>query len=337
MAKKTTSAKKDAAAAKTAKKSSQDATRKKALAAKDEQETTIGQVILDAALQVADKSHLQAMLLYVDGLDDIAKLDTLDFEGDLRLILVARNEQAYEAALEHTSRVVHVPAVRLTRIGQIKMAVMLSFSKRFLMPGDQFVYLTGLRPGYLDTLMVMEVGQEYEIFQSVDEPPITEHVRRAVIERVFNLALEIATEGREGKPIGAIFVLGDSKEVTANSQQNIINPFKGYDEHECNILDDRMRETVKEFSSIDGAFVIKGAGTIVSAGTYLLPKIVAEELPQGLGARHAAAAAITAATKSVAITISESTGTVRIWRHGRMITEIEKAKRTQSDISTAEE
>ena len=94
-----------------------------------------------------------------------------------------------------------------------------------------------------------------------------------------------------------------------------------------------LTETVKEFCTIDGAFVIKGTGTIVSAGTYLLPKLVAEELPQGLGARHAAGAAITAATKSIAITISESTGTVRIWRQGRLITEIEKAKRSAGEAS----
>lgn len=330
MAKKDTPPKKDPAA-KTTKKSPSTAARKKG------KSPTAGQIILEAALQVITQSHLQALLLYVDGLDDLAKLDSLDFEGDVRVVLVARSDEAYKAAMKHTRRVVRVPAVRLTRMGQIKMAVMLSFSKRFLMPGDQFVYLTGLRPGQLDTLMVMEVGQEYEIFQSVDEPPLTEHIRRATFERVLNLALELANEGREGKPVGAIFVLGDSSEVIANSQQNIMNPFKGYDENECNILDDRMRETVKEFSSIDGAFVIKGSGVIISAGTYLLPKLVAEALPQGLGARHAAAAAITAATKSVAITISESTGTVRIWRHGRMITEIEKAKRLREDLTNTEE
>ncbi len=76
----------------------------------------------------------------------------------------------------------------------------------------------------------------------------------------------------------------------------IMNPFKGYDDSERNILDNEMTETVKEFSSIDGAFIIKGKGVIVSVETYLLPKLAAEELPQGLGARHSAV--ITAATKA---------------------------------------
>ncbi|MBN2211385.1 MAG: diadenylate cyclase [Sedimentisphaerales bacterium] len=285
-----------------------------------------GDVMLAAALDVAKKAQLQSLVVYVDGLDSLDSLNKLPFDDTLKIILITRTEEAYKAACALTDMVVRLPEVNLTRTGQIKMAAMLSFSKRQLLPGERFVYLTGLSQGKLDTMMVMQVGAEYEMFQSVDQPPITEHIRRAVFERVLNLALELAAEGREGKPLGAIFVLGDSNDVIANSKQLIINPFKGYDDSERNILDDQMRETVKEFATIDGAFVIKGNGTIVSAGTYLLPKVIANELPQGLGARHMAAAAITAATKSIAITISESTGTVRIWRQGELITEIEKAK-----------
>ena len=94
-----------------------------------------------------------------------------------------------------------------------------------------------------------------------------------------------------------------------------------------NILDEAMIESVKEISKLDGAFVIKGNGVIISAGTNLRPAIAAEQIPQGLGARHAAAAAITACTKSISISLSESTGTVRIWRRGLMITEIERSPR----------
>jgi DNA integrity scanning protein DisA with diadenylate cyclase activity len=43
-----------------------------------------------------------------------------------------------------------------------------------------------------------------------------------------------------------------------------------------------------------------------------------------LGARHAAAAGITAVTNAIAVTVSASTGTVRVFRGGRMILEIER-------------
>ena len=295
-------------------------------------EVSTSRIMLESSLEVIKRSKLRVLLLYVDGLADPADLEMLDFSAGVQIILIVRTEEMEKRALEFTNKVVRLPAIQLTRTGQIKMGVMLAFSKRLLKPNDKFVFLTGLPSGQLDTMMMMEVGREYEMFQSVGQPPLTEHIRRAVFERVLNLALELAAEGREGKPVGAIFVLGSSKEVQEHTRQNIINPFKGYPENERNIIDPRMKETVKEFASIDGAFVIKGTGTIISAGTYLQAKLMPEDLPQGLGARHAAAAAITAATKSIAITISESTGTVRIWRQGQLITEIEKAKRSSSDL-----
>jgi DNA integrity scanning protein DisA with diadenylate cyclase activity len=93
-----------------------------------------------------------------------------------------------------------------------------------------------------------------------------------------------------------------------------------------------MGDTVKEMAKLDGAFIIKGNGVITSGGTTLRPALAGEEMPQGLGARHSAAAAITASTKSVSISLSESTGTVRVWRRGTMITEIEKSPRGSLEV-----
>ena len=122
-------------------------------------------------------------------------------------------------------------------------------------------------------------------------------------------------------------MIGDYREVRKYCLEGRINPFKGYTEKQRNIIDDSMSEAVKEISKIDGAFIIKGTGVIMSAGTTLRPALAGEPLAQGLGARHAMAAAITASTNSVSISLSESTGTVRVWRLGTMITEIERSPR----------
>jgi DNA integrity scanning protein DisA with diadenylate cyclase activity len=99
----------------------------------------------------------------------------------------------------------------------------------------------------------------------------------------------------------------------------LMNPFKGYDPRQRNILDPGLAETVKELSRIDGAFVITDDGAIETAGTYLRVDVDVEGLTPGLGARHTAAAAITAVSEAVAIAISESTRQVSIFRHGRRI------------------
>ncbi len=45
-------------------------------------------------------------------------------------------------------------------------------------------------------------------------------------------------------------------------------------------------------------------------------------LPKGLGTRHWAAAAITDVTKAVAVVISQSNGTVRLFQNGEVILRI---------------
>jgi DNA integrity scanning protein DisA with diadenylate cyclase activity len=116
--------------------------------------------------------------------------------------------------------------------------------------------------------------------------------------------------------------LGDYAQVKHHCQQMIINPFKGYAEGELNILDPSLKETVKELSKIDGAFIIGGDGAILSAGTYLRTRTPLAELPSGLGARHAAAAAITMVSRAVALALSESTRKLSVFKNGEKIMEL---------------
>ena len=292
----------------------------------DKQPSSYAECMIEAAARVVKKSKARAVLAYVDAVPDVPQLVSM-IKSPVKLILMVRDERDRQAAQPHTDKILEVPDFDLTRMDQIKMAILLAFSQRMLRPDDTCVFLAGPPGKPCDTIVVMHVGEEYEMFQTVDQPSLTEHVKRVVFQRVLTIALELANEGREGKPVGGLFVLGNYRELEPLCAQNIINPFKGYVEKERNILDDRIKETVKEFCAFDGAFVIKGSGVVVSAGTTLRPNIAGQPLPQGLGARHATAAAVTASAKCIAITLSESDGTVRVWRRGQIITEIEKAPR----------
>ncbi len=286
--------------------------------------------LIAAAVQVAKALSADVVMANTGAIDDLGDLKAL-VEPPTRLVLVcgdAREEQRARAAAVDCMM---VPPFNLTRMGQIKVATLIAFSQQILKGGDVFVFLTGLDRQRIDTIVTMRVGEEYELFQSVGQPKLTEHIRRAVFEKVLTLALELAHEGREGKPVGTLFVIGDHRQVQKHCHPGRINPFRGYGEKTRNILDDSIRETVKELAKLDGAFIVKGNGVIVSAGTTLRPPLAAENLPPGLGARHAAAANITVSTKSIAISLSESTGTVRVWRRGAMITEIERAGRVLLD------
>lgn len=295
-------------------------------------ETDFARPIIDAAAEVAKAVSARVLFAYVNAVEDLTVLQSA-VKPPTKLILVCRDADDEQRARERAIAAMSVPAFDLTRMGQIKMATLIAFSQQLLKAGDVFVFLTGVASRAVDTLVAMRVGEEYELFQSVGQPQLTEHIRRPVFERVLRLALELAHEGREGKPVGTLFVIGDHREVQKYCLPGRINPFKGYTEKERNILDDSMGDSVKEIAKLDGAFIIKGNGVILAACSTLRPAIAPEALPQGLGSRHAAAAAITATTKSIAITLSESTGDVRVWRRGTMITEIEKAPRVLLDHS----
>jgi len=140
-----------------------------------------------------------------------------------------------------------------------------------------------------------------------------------VIEQILTIAEEIRDEGRESKKIGTLFVVGDPEELQRYVKQLILNPFKGYAPEERNIMLEDLRETIKEFAQMDGAFIISRDGTIMSAGTYIDVDTDNVRRYPGWGTRHLAAAAITAKTDSVAILVSESGGRIKVFRNGRII------------------
>jgi diadenylate cyclase len=142
-----------------------------------------------------------------------------------------------------------------------------------------------------------------------------------ILEQTIQLAVEVAREGREGRKIGTMFVLGDEQAVLKESSPLILDPLVGHAAELKKIDDANMRETAKELAQLDGAFVISADGTVLSASRYINADSTGIDLPLGLGARHMAAAAITRATKSVAVVVSENS-IVRVFSEGQIVGEI---------------
>lgn len=284
--------------------------------------------ILRQSLEMAHKLKVRAVLVYADifsGIDEIVAF--LQGERPQPVLLITRSRKTCNLLKKKGFEVVLVPGLNLSRIGQIKIAVLLGLSKNLLQKGDRLLCLTGVaEKRNLDTILFLEVGEEYEMFSGDKLEQIGPSINPEVFERVLDIAVSLGSEGREGRPVGTTFVIGDSEEVLRRSVPLVLNPFKGHPEEERNILDHGLTETVKEFSTIDGAFVIRGDGLIEAAGIYLKPDVPEIKLPWGLGTRHVSAAGITAATNAVAITVSSSTGNVTVFRDGRIFTVVERLR-----------
>jgi DNA integrity scanning protein DisA with diadenylate cyclase activity len=147
------------------------------------------------------------------------------------------------------------------------------------------------------------------------------------LKTVIDLAVDIGREGREGKPVGSMFVIGDTRKVMQHSRPAGFDPVKGYARHERDLNDPRVREAIKEIAQLDGAFLVSSEG-IVERACQLVDTANADvTVSAGLGARHWAAAAISKSTKSIAVVVSESSGTVRLFQNGEVVLRIEPMRR----------
>jgi len=292
----------------------------------------INGAMIKHAREIAHEIEANAFLVYVDLIKSRKNMEALIKGG--RCILAARVQDVIDDlnVMEGLKdRIIHVPYLNLTRLSQVKVAAILALSNRLIKIGDRLVCLCGsLKTGILDFLMVIEIGGEFEALLPKDLALPNQVEFSHVFDRLLTLSIELAGEGKEGKPLGTIFVLGDHEKVVELSSQMVFNPFANVPEGERNILDSRLKETIREFASIDGAFIIRDDGVVLAAGRHLKASTEDADLPQGLGAKHRAAAGITALTNALAIVISESTGDVRIFSRGKIFMEIEKAAREQA-------
>lgn len=90
-----------------------------------------------------------------------------------------------------------------------------------------------------------------------------------VLEQTLVLAVEVAREGREGRKIGSLFVVGDSDRVLQSSRPLILDPLAGHPEEAKRITDPNVRETLKELAQLDGAFIVSDTGVVISAARYI--------------------------------------------------------------------
>ena len=285
---------------------------------------TVNKTMIEHAGKIAHEIKANALMVCVDVIND-AELILDEMKKDINIIIVSRENEGISEELKKQARILYTPDVNLTRVGKIKIAIAQGIVLGILKRGDKVVCLSGVpRFGYADSIFVIDVGKEFEILTSDFINDVIENVRPEVFNAVLNIACELGAQGRESRKVGTVFVLGDDEKVMQLSRQMIINPFSGYPEEQLNILNPELEETIKELSAIDGAFVIKENGVLVTAGRHLSAALDSRDFPPGLGSRHIAAAGITSVTKAVAIVVSESSGNVTVFKNGKLFVTIEK-------------
>lgn len=284
-------------------------------------------VLIKQAVQLVESLAAQALLIAIDRIENIPWDLLGQWKGRL-LIVTGEHSDDFRTPREDT-HTFEVPHASLSRMDRANLGLLLAASAGLLSERNSVVCVTGAEGRKLDSITVTKPEPHFRAMLTEKTQRGSNAVRPAVLLRLLSLAIELSAEGRESHPVGTLFVVGDARQVLRHTQQLVLNPFHGYSRQMRNVLDPSLAETIKEFALIDGAFVIQGDGTVLSAGTYLMPKSPPSGLPSGLGARHQTAAAITAHTHAMAIAVSQSTGTVTVFRKGGIVFTLERAAATR--------
>jgi diadenylate cyclase len=290
------------------------------------QQNRVNRLMFREAERVARGADCNAIMVFGDTF--IGGIDRGAIESKLKTILVTRNPIEPSGDGKEFAETIQVRTFSSQRMAQLRSAILVALTRGVLTFTDRICCLDGMTgSNQFDTLVVVDIEREFHMLLTGQTAHLLpEDVKPEVLERVIAVATELAVEGREGRPVGCLFVIGDNDKVGAFTKTLVLNPFFGYKEEDRNILNPFMDETVKEFSSIDGAFIIRGDGVVESAGSLIQATDSDHVLPSGLGSRHAAAAAISVAANCISIVVSSSTGQVTLFRRGVMLPLTEKRR-----------
>jgi diadenylate cyclase len=286
-------------------------------------QTRVNRVILRESEKIAVGSGCTGLMVFGDTFDGAFKAPK--WASKLKTLLVSRTAAEGEDRPGKFDDTIQVRSFSSQRMAQLRSAVLVGITRGLITVNDRICCVGGLAgSNQFDTIVILDVEKEFSTLLTGHADLLPPDVKPEVLERVIAVATELAVEGREGRPVGCLFVVGDSEKLATLTKPLVLNPFYGYKEEDRNILNPFMDETIKEFSSIDGAFVIRGDGVVEAAGALIQATDYNHALPSGLGSRHAAAAAISVAADCIALVVSSSSGQVTLFRRGVMMPLTEK-------------
>lgn len=279
-------------------------------------------LLLEHGVQVAKATKAAAIALLWPGKAEWTRVRNL--VQDHKLIVVVDTQAQAKAPQEAGLLTVALNLSAASPMERLSQTLVECVSKDLVSVTDDLVVIYGVfDAGTLDSLGVFKLSDYLGRLTIRELRQLQTDIPLETLKTVINLAIEIGREGREGKPVGTMFVVGDTRKVLAHTHPLGFDPVRGYSKRERNLFDPRVREGIKEIAQLDGAFIISKDGEVVAACRHIDCSADGINLSKGLGSRHWAAAAITRRTDAIAVCVSESSGTVRVFQNGEVRMRIE--------------
>ena len=282
--------------------------------------------LYDLAVRLGKAAESDALLVIVDGPTDWEALKKKS--GRQKLLVVADTIEQLEGASDAGLSPVVLDMAESPVYERLTQALLESVADELLAPGASVIAVySGFEAGKIDSISFIRLPEHLGRLTARDLQKIETQVPLDTLKSVVDLAVEIGREGREGKPVGTLFVVGDHRKVSEYSHSMGYDPVKGYSKKERDLRDPRNREAIKEVAQMDGAFIVSSDGTVQSCCRNIDAPAAEITMTRGLGTRHWAGAAITKHTNAIAVVVSESNGTVRIFQNGETVLRVEPFRR----------
>jgi DNA integrity scanning protein DisA with diadenylate cyclase activity len=277
---------------------------------------------VDLALELCRMTEAGALLVMLSGPTDWEQLK--EAADSVRIVVAADTEEELEGAADAGLGTITVGMEDAPVIEKLTQALLNGVAREILPPGGGVVVLySGFQADTIDSVSFVRLDEHLGRLTARDLRQLETSVPLETLKTVVDLSVEIGREGREGKPIGTMFVVGDTRKVLAHCQPAGFDPVKGYSRAERDLFDPRVREAIKEVAGLDGAFIVSPDGTIEKAAQLVDAPYANLTLSKGLGSRHWAGAAISKSTHAIAVVVSQSSGTVRLFQNGEVMLRIE--------------
>ena len=281
-------------------------------------------LMLASAGALVHDTNADALLVLLDGATDWQKLRQAVPESVKKIIVAADLEEDLVGAAQEGLIALTLHKEKSPLLERLQHALLEAVADGVLNSNcDVIAVYSGFEFQKIDSISLIRLDDRMRRLTSRDLQLLESSVPLKSLKTVIDLATQIGREGREGKKVGTLFVVGDTRRVLNHCKDSGFDPLRGYSRKMRNLFDPKVREDIKEIAQMDGAFVVSPEGVVEKSRQILEVAHADLTLSKGLGSRHWAAAAISQLTKAVGIVVSQSSGTVRLFQNGDLVLRIE--------------
>ena len=192
--------------------------------------------LFDLAVKLAKVSKADGLLVVLSGPTDWTELAKR--RGRLKTIVSVDQSEHLSGAADAGLDTVVMNMAEAPVLDRLTQALLESVADDLLGPGACVVALySGFEIGRIDSISFIRLDEHLGRLTARDLQQLETRVPLDTLKSVVDLAVDVGRQGREGKPVGTIFVVGDVENVKRMCEPAGFDPVRGYAREERNLRD----------------------------------------------------------------------------------------------------